>query len=335
MTPSNKSKMSLNKDNQLAAMLKKIVMPLLLLALIVLFSFTSRGTFFTWYNFKNMLSQSSYVIIAAVGLTSIMLAGGIDLSIGYQMSLTGVSCGMLMIKSGLPPTAAIPITLLIGILLGLVNGIVCVKLGVFPLIVTLSSSMVFQGISYMISGSKTYLGFSKEFLFIGQGFIGPIPFNIFISAAVVVIMAFVLQKTYFGRYVYAIGGNEEAAKLSGINTDKIKIILYTFCGFCSALASIVLISRSGAAAATIGPGTEFTALSGAILGGVTLAGGEGSVVTMVVGAFIITILGNGMQLMRLGTFPQYIAKGVVLIAAMAFDSYQKKRKEVKKKDAAA
>lgn len=335
MAPFSKNKMVLSKDEQVAALLRKIVMPVLLLVLIVFFSFASGGTFFTWYNFKNMLSQSSYVIIAAVGLTAVMLAGGIDLSIGYQMSLTGVSCAMIMVNGGLPPAAAICLTLLIGIALGLINGIVCVKLGVFPLIITLSTSMVFQGISFIISGSKTYLGFSQEFLFIGQGFVGPVPFNIFIAAAVVAVAAFVLQKTYFGRYVYAIGGNEEAAKLSGINTDRIKIILYMFCGFCSALASIVLISRSGAAASTIGPGTEFTALSGAILGGVTLAGGEGSVVSMVVGAFIITILGNGMQLMKLGTFPQYIAKGIVLIAAMAFDAYQKKRKEIKKKSDAA
>jgi len=312
-------------------MLRKLVMPILLVVLVVFFSFTSDGTFFTWYNIKNMLSQSSYVIIAAVGLTAVMLAGGIDLSIGYQMSLTGISCGMLLVNSGMSDWAVVVLTLFIGILLGLFNGIVCVKLGVFPLIITLSTSMIFQGISYMVSGSKTYLGFSETFLFIGQGFIGPIPFNIFLAAAMVAIAAFILHKTYFGRYVYAIGGNEEAAKLSGIDTDRIKIILYAFCGLCSAIASIVLISRSGAAASTIGPGTEFTALSGAILGGVTLAGGEGSVVGMVIGAFIITILGNGMQLMRLGTFPQYVAKGVVLIAAMAFDAYQKRRKEVGKR----
>ncbi|MGI6072452.1 MAG: ABC transporter permease [Lachnospiraceae bacterium] len=313
-----------------SALLRRIIMPALLVLMMIFFSIMAPGTFFTWYNIKNMLGQSAYIIVAAVGLSFVMIGGGIDLSIGYQMSLVGVIAGILMVKVGLHMLPTILICLAIGVVLGLFNGIIVVKLKVFPLIITLSTSMIFQGISYIISGSQTNIGFSESFLFIGQGFIWKIPFCIIICAVIVVIAIFILEKTYFGRHIYAIGGNEEAAKLSGINSNRIRVILYGICGLCSAMASILIISRAAASASTIGPGTEFTALSGCILGGITLAGGEGKLSGMVVGALIITVLGNGMQLMYLGTYPQYIAKGIVLIVAMGFDLYQKNRRAVKK-----
>lgn len=317
------------KERSDAPIMRKLVMPILLLVLIVIFSIAKPDSFFTWYNFRNMLSQTAYIIVASVGLTFVMLAGGIDLSIGYQMSLTGMMVGMMMVNFGLPVWLSIVLTLLLGIVLGLFNGVICVKLGVFPMIITLSTSMVFQGLSFTISNARTILGMDSSFMFIGQGYIGPIPFSVIIAAVVVIVAMFILNRTYFGRYVYAIGGNEEAARLAGINTARIKIILYGLCGLFVALASLMLTSRSASASSNIGPGTEFDCLSGCILGGITLDGGEGSVGGMVIGAFIITVLSNGMQLLGLGTYPQYIVTGCVLIAAMGFDVYQK-RKKVKK-----
>lgn len=313
------------KPMDISAYLKRFLMPILMLVFVVFFTIQAPGSFLTWYNIKNILAQSSYIIIAGVGLSFIMISGGIDLSIGYQMSLSGIVAALLIVNSGLSTGMGILACLAIGLLLGLFNGLLCTKLKVNPLIITLSAAMIYQGVSYMISKSNTVIGFPKAFLYIGQGYVGPIPFCVILSAIIVLIAVFVLKKTYFGRYIYAIGGNEEAALLSGINTDKMKIMLYGICGVCSAIAAIVLISRSGAADSSIGPGTEFTALSGCLLGGIALDGGEGSVAGMVVGAFIISILANGMQLMYLGVYPQYIAKGVVLIAAMAFDVYQKNK----------
>ncbi len=305
---------------------RKLVMPTLLIALIIFFSIARPQSFATWYNFSNMFSQTSYIIVAAVGLTFVMLAGGIDLSIGYQMSLTGMLAGIMMVQIGLPFWLSIILTLVVGVFLGMINGIICVKLGVFPMIITLSTSMIFRGISFTISNAKTTLGLDESFLFIGQGQIGPIPFSLIIAIVVVTIAIFILNRTYFGRYIYAIGGNEEAAHLAGINTTKIKIMLYGVCGLCAALASIMLTARSAASSSNIGVGTEFTCLSGCILGGVTLDGGEGTVGGMVIGSCIITVLNNGMQLMGLGTYPQYIVTGCVLIAAMGFDVYQKRQK---------
>ena len=318
----------LERDN--SALMRIIVMPTLLVILLVFFSIMAPGSFFTWYNIKNILAQSSYVIFAAIGLMFVMIGGGMDLSIGYNMSLTGFIVGMLMVRYGWSLWLAMPCVLLLGILLGLFNGIIVIKLKVFPLIITLSTAMIFQGISYSLSKSLTLLGFSKAFTFIGQGFIGQVPFCVILCAIFAVIAALILGMTRFGRYVYATGGNEEAAKLSGINTNKIRLTLYAISGFCAAAAGIVLTSRTAASTSSLGPGTEFTALSGCILGGVTLSGGEGRMGGMVVGALIITMLGNGMQLMRLGTYSQYIAKGIVLIAALGFDVYQRNKKHVRK-----
>ena len=325
---SKSEKQNLERDH--SALLRRVVIPALLVILMIFFSFMAPRTFFTWYNIRNILSQSSYAIIAAVGLTFVMIGGGVDLSIGYIISLCGVVLGMLMVNYGLNMWASIFVTLIIGVLLGLFNGFIVVKLKVFPLIITLSTSMIFQGLSYTISKSATTIGFSDSFKFIGQGFIGPVPFCVILSAIVVLIAVFFLEKTYCGRYVYATGGNDNAAKLSGINTDKIRLMTYAISGFCSAFAGVVLVSRTGVSASTIGPGTEFTALSGCILGGVSLTGGEGGIIGMLCGALIITILGNGMQLMHLGTYPQFIATGTVLIAAIAFDVYQKNKKSIRK-----
>jgi ribose/xylose/arabinose/galactoside ABC-type transport system permease subunit len=317
-----------NEERDLSLLAKKLLMPILLVLFVVFFSIQAKGTFLTWYNIKNILTQSSYIIIAGVGLTFVMISGGIDLSIGYQMSLSGVIAALLVVNHGFSTGVGILVCILVGLLLGLLNGTLCTKLKVNPLIITLSAAMIYQGVSYMISKSNTVIGFPKSFLFIGQGYVGPIPFCVILAAVIVLIAIFILRKTYFGRYIYAIGGNEDAAKLSGVNTDNIKIILFGICGICSALAAVVLMSRSGAADSSIGPGTEFTALSGCLLGGITLTGGEGSVGGMVAGAFIISILANGMQLMYLGVYPQYIAKGLVLIIAMAFDVYQKNKKRL-------
>lgn len=308
--------------------MRTIVMPALLVFLIIFFTITCPGTFLTWYNFKNMLSQSSYILIAAVGLTFVIIGGGVDLAIGYEMSLVGIVVGMLILTQGWNMWLAIGVGLLLGILMGFLNGLIVVKLKVFPLVITLSTSFVFQGLSFIISNSRTFIGFDEVFRFIGQGDVGPIPMCIIIAVVVCAVSYFVLNKTYFGRHVYALGGNEEAAKLSGVNTERMRYILYSICGLCAALAAIVLTSRAASSSPSLGPDTEFTCLSGCILGGITLDGGEGNISGMIIGILIITILGNGMQLMYLGTYPQYVVKGIVLIAAMGFDVYQKKKKKL-------
>lgn len=310
---------------------KKYLMLAILLLLVCYFSIQT-DKFLTMYNIKNMLVQSSHAIIAGVGVAFVMISGGLDLSIGYQMSLIGVTSAVLMQRLGMPPVAAIVISLAAGFLLGMFNGLLVVKLKLYPLFITLATAAIFQGISYIISDSDTILGFSKQFTFIGQGYVWEIPFPLIITFFAVLLASVILKSTYFGRYVYGIGENEEAVRVAGVNADRVRVLLYAICGFFVAVASIVLISRSGSASSNMGPGIEFTCLTACILGGISFKGGEGSVWGMVVGTLIITVLGNGMQLAGLGIYPQYIAKGFVFIAAIAFDAYRKNPAFLKARD---
>lgn len=315
---SNKKHTALSK---IGAFLKHNVMYIVLVVLMIFFA-TQNEKFLTWSNLRNIVNQSAYQIIIGVGVVFIMISGAMDLSIGYQMSLAGVVMGQ-MLTAGVP----IPVVILTGIvccvLMNLLNCTLFVKLRVFPFILTLATQYLFMGLSYIISGSKTFINFPAEFKTIGQGYIGPIPIAVIIMVLAVLIGSFVLNKTHFGRHVYAVGGNPEAAMLAGIDVTKTRFLVYTVAGLFIGLGTVILISRSGSAASSVGPGTEFTVLAGGILGGIAIQGGSGKINCMVVGVLILTVLSNGMQLMQLGIYPQYVAKGIVLVIAIGFDTLQK------------
>ena len=309
--------------------LKKYAILLVLLLIVAFFTILSPD-FFSWENFMNILTQNSYVIIAAIGLSFVMIAGGMDLSIGYQMSLVGVITALLMTVFHMPVFLCMIIGICVGIVLGISNGFAAIKLKVHPLIITLGTMTIFQGLSYMISNSNSFYGLPSVFKYIGQGSVFGIPFCAVIMAICVIVASFILNKTYFGRYVYALGGNEEAARLAGVNINKMKVIVFAICGFFVAIATMVLVSRAGSANSSTGPGTEFTCMTAAVLGGISFKGGEGKVWGLVTGVLILGILSNGMQIIGLGTYPQYIAKGAVLLAAVGFDTYQKMGKVSKR-----
>ncbi|GHT57201.1 ribose ABC transporter permease [Spirochaetia bacterium] len=296
---------------------------IILLALIVLFSFFS-PVFFTWINLRNLVTQNTYYIIAAIGLAFVMIGGGIDLSVGYQMSLVGVVLGMLITVAGVPVPLALAIGFVLGAFLGALNGALVTSIRIFPLIATLATSTVFQGISYTFSQSKTYRPFPASFRAVAMQNIGGVPFDVILVIVIALIASYVLQKTYFGRYVMAVGGNEEVARLSGINTKLIKTILYGICGFCFAIATWVMLAKSNTASSSMGPGTEFTGLTAAIIGGISFKGGKGTIAGLVIGVFIVQIIGNGMQLAGWGVYSQYIVKGIILIMAVALDSLKNK-----------
>ena len=318
--------------------LRKYLMLIVLVLLVVFFSLRATN-FFTGANFVNIVLQCSYTIIAGLGLSFLMISGGMDLSVGYQISLLSVLIGILLKDVNLPPFLVILIILVLGCLMGLLNGVLVVKLRVVPLIITLATSYAFEGISYLISNSKSWLRLPAGYTWIGQARVGPIPVAVIIMLVLTAGAWFVLSRTYFGRYVYGVGGNAEAMKLAGINVDRLRIFLYVLSSFFVALATVVMVARSGSASSTLGIGTEFTCLTAGILGGISIAGGRGSVMGMIIGILILQALGNGMQLMGLGIYPQYIVKGVVLCAAVGFDSYQrlsgKTTKRVRKSNPAA
>jgi ribose transport system permease protein len=305
--------------------LKKYTVIFVLIALIILFSFTS-PYFLTVRNLTNILIQNTYFIIVAIGLSFVMIGGGIDLSVGYQMSLVGVVTAMLMLVYHLPVWLAVLAGLLLGTTLGLINGLIVTSIRIFPLIATLATATVFQGISYIISKANSFRGYPEQFLFLTKGKLWGIPFDIILALIIAILVSIVYSETVFGFRLLALGGNEEASRLAGINTRKMKILIYVICGFFTAVATMVMISKSNTTNSSFGPGTEFIALTAAIVGGVSFMGGEGSIQSLIAGVLLLAVLGNGMQLAGWGTYAQFIVRGMILLGAVAFDQFQRNSK---------
>ena len=301
-------------------------MPFLILVfLVILFSFIAPN-FMTFGNLRTMIRQVSFAGISAVGLMFVMISGGIDLSIGSQIVFSNVLLAIMMVEWKLPPAVAIPLILLVGTGLGAINGFLCIKLNIHPLIITLGTSAIFKGVGYIINRSRNIMGFPDSFRWFGQGYVWGIPVPVIVMIIVALIGAFILTKTYFGRQIFALGGNEEAARLAGVNIKRMKVLLFMICGFVSSITTVLLLSRVFAGQTITGQGLEFDCLTAALLGGVSFKGGEGNVFGLMVGMLIIGVLNNAMQLATFPDFSQTVVKGSVLLIAVAFDVYQKNRK---------
>jgi ribose/xylose/arabinose/galactoside ABC-type transport system permease subunit len=302
--------------------LRKYAEMFVVLGLMVLFTMAS-PYFLTARNLLNLVTQNTYFIIVAVGLSFVMIGGGIDLSVGYQMSLVGVVTAMLMVVYHQPPWLAVAAGLVLGTLLGLVNGLIVTSIRIFPLIATLATAAIFQGISYLATGAQTFRDYPQDFLVLTKGKVLGIPFDILLTLAVVILATIVFNEMVYGSRLKALGGNEEGSRLAGINIRRMKISTYTVCGFLTAIGTMVMISKSNTTNSSFGPGTEFICLTAAIVGGVSFMGGEGSIPSLVAGVFALAIVGNGMQLAGWGTYAQFIVRGIILLGAVAFDEYQK------------
>lgn len=302
--------------------LRKYAPQMILVGLVILFTIISPN-FMTSRNLIILIRQVSFAAISAVGVGFVMISGGIDLSIGSQIVMTNVVLSIMMAYWNVPMGIAIPLTLLLGTTLGLINGLLSVTLNVHSLIITLGTASIYKGLGYIFAQSRNIMGFPDAFRWFGQGYIGPIPVPIIIMIIIALIGSFILTKTYFGRYIFALGGNEEAARLAGVNIKRMKIILFTICGFVSGITSVLLLSRVFAGQVFTGQGVEFDALTAALLGGFSFKGGEGTIFGLMTGILIIGVLNNAMQLATFPDFSQNVVKGAVLLAAVAFDVYQK------------
>jgi ribose transport system permease protein len=314
-----------NLSGRISSAMRAYAPLMILIGLVILFTFMSPN-FMTSYNIRILIRQVSFVAISAVGLMFVMIGGGIDLSIGSQIILTNIVLSIMMAYAHVPLIIAIPLTLVLGTILGIINGFLSIKLKIHPLIITLGTASIYKGIGYIIAASRNIMGFPDLFRFFGQGYIGPIPVPIIVMIIVALIGNFVLVRTYFGRYTFALGGNEEAARLAGVNTNRMKVTLFAVCGFISGITSVLLLSRVFAGQVSTGAGIEFDCLTAALLGGVSFKGGEGTIFGLITGVLIIGVLNNAMQLASFPDFSQNVVKGVVLLAAVGFDTYQKNRK---------
>ncbi len=291
-------------------------MPILLGLLILAFSLLS-DKFFTPLNLTNILVQNVHVCVCATGVFIIMVSGGCDLSIGYQMSVSAVLVAKLLSSGAVSVPVAIALGIIICVSLGSFNGVMSITLNSQPMIVTLGTMAIFQGISFLISGSKTFHNLPRSFMYLGQGkLFGVIPVNALIALVVIVITGIIIERTHIGRKVYAVGDNPEAAKLAGLNVAKIKILVFTCAGILVGISAILLAARSGSADSNTGTGIEFTGIIACVLSGVALKGGEGTLWKAIVAVFVLGVLSNGMQLINLGTYPQYIAKGIIMLVSL-------------------
>ncbi len=312
----------------LSRIIKKYAMIFVLIGLMIIFTILA-PSFLSPLNIKNLIVQNSHILVVAVGLSFVMMSGSLDLSVGYQMSAVGVLTALLMTTKGFSPAAAMTCGILIGMTCGFVNGFIAVKLKIEALVVTIATTTVFQGVSYLISKGAAYSNFPDSFRLITKATLIGIPMDVWLAIIAVVIASIVYNFTYFGRYVKAMGGNPEATRLAGINVDFIRIATFMISGFFIAIAAFILISKQGTTNSTVGPGTEMTGMTAAILGGISFNSGEGKMWGLVVGVFVLAIIENGMQLAGWNQYIQYIVKGLVLIAAIGFDKYQRSAKTKK------
>lgn len=295
---------------------------IVLVVLVVTFSVLSPN-FLDLSNIYNITRQIATLGICAVGFTFILITGGIDLSIGYQISVNVVVCGMLMANYDLPWYLAIVAVLLLGTLMGLVNGAIITLTGVSPLIITLAMMTVLNGVSYLLSGGLPIFGFPSEFSFIGQGTVFSVPVALLILVAICAVGFFILNRTYLGKYFYAIGNNREAARLSGINTPRVLILVYALSGFFTAIGSVVLLSRLSSAQSATGSGFEFMVITACVLGGVSVMGGRGTLFGALLGVAIIGVLNNGLVLLNVNEYVQLVITGSILAIAVSYDALSK------------
>ncbi|KZY63811.1 ribose ABC transporter permease [Oleiphilus sp. HI0067] len=296
-----------------------------LLLLIVVVSFLNPN-FFTVDNLLNILRQTSVNAIIAVGMTFVILTAGIDLSVGSVLALCGAICAS-MIGLEVPVMIAVPASLLAGALLGAISGVIVSKGRVQAFIATLVTMTLLRGVTLVYTdGRPISTGFTDtadSFAWFGTGYAFGIPVPVWIMVVVFGAGWYVLNHTRFGRYVYALGGNEAATRLSGINIDRIKIGVYAICGFLAALAGIIVTSRLSSAQPTAGMGYELDAIAAVVLGGTSLMGGKGRIIGTLIGALIIGFLNNALNLLDVSSYYQMIAKAVVILLAVLVDNRSK------------
>jgi ribose/xylose/arabinose/galactoside ABC-type transport system permease subunit len=275
-------------------------------------------SFRTPHNLINVLRQSSVIGIMAVGMTFVILTAGIDLSVGSVLALTGIACAQLE-HADQPVFVVVALTLVLGTLIGAVNGLVITLGRVTPFVVTLGTMSIARGVSMIVTEGEPISGFDADFRYIGSGEIQGIPIPIIVFAITVLAAAAVLRNTTLGRYTYAIGGNEQAARLSGIHVGFFKASVYAICGMTAALGAIVLTSRLNSAETIAGTGYELDVIAAVVIGGTSLMGGRGSVWGTLIGALLIGTINNGMNLLMISSYYQLVVKGVIIIAAVLLD----------------
>ncbi|MDD2973117.1 MAG: ABC transporter permease [Lachnospiraceae bacterium] len=302
-----------------------IIVAFLVLCIFLSVNPITSSSFFTTKNLFNVLRQISTNLYLACGMTMVIILGGIDLSVGSIIALSGCVAAGCVSRYNLPLPVAILAGLIIGLLVGMFNGFVICKTTIPPFIVTLATMNIAKGLAYVYTGGSPVRVVTKEWQFIGAGYIGPFPTPVIILIVVLIITAIIMNKTKIGRHMYAVGGNQQAAEFSGINVAKVKFFVHAFSGVMAGLAGIVLASRMYSGQPTAGDGAEMDAIAAVVVGGTSMAGGSGKIGGTIIGGLIIGVLNNGLNLLNVNSFWQYVVKGVVILLAVFIDYIRNKK----------
>lgn len=305
--------------------LRRFSVTIILFCICLAFALGS-SDFFTTSNLLNVALQTSIIAIVAIGMTFTILTAGIDLSVGSVMALSGAIAAGLNVRQELDPFVAIGIALLIGMLIGAINGLMIVKGGIPPFVATLAMLAIARGLTLVYTQGRPIAGLDERFIYLGTGQIMGIPVPVFIMVVVAIIAHIVTRYTPFGLHVYATGGNEEPTRLAGVSPDRIKLAVYIISGFTAALGGVLLAARLWSAQPNAAVGWELDAIAAPVIGGTSLFGGVGTIGGTVVGAFIIGVLSNGLNLMGVPSYYQQVIKGVVFILAVSLDIFTKRRR---------
>lgn len=304
-----------------------------LIALIVIFSVLKPDAFFTSDNIIGILQSTTVIGVLAIASTFIIITSGIDLSVGVLMTFCAVMAGVFMVNLGLPLWIGVPGAIAVGALCGMVSGLAITKLRVPPFIATLGMMMLLKGASLIITKTRPiYFNDVEGFDAISLGSVlgdllpfAPIPNAVLIMFIVAVLSAVILNKTALGRYTFALGSNEEAVRLSGVNVDRWKVIIYAFSGGICGIAGILIASRLNSAQPALGQGYELDAIAAVVIGGTSLSGGVGTILGTIIGAFIMSVLINGLRIMSVAQEWQMVLTGLIIILAVYTDNLRRKK----------
>lgn len=302
--------------------LKKYVSQILLLVIIAIFAVLKPDTFFKADNILTIIRQVATTGIVALGVSFLMLTGNLDFSVGKIYAFAGVSCA-LMYQAGVPMILAIIIAVIMCMLICSLTGIIAMKFNIPMLIVSIAMMQVVDGINMVLTNGATVYGLPESIKFLGQGYIFDIPIAAIVFLVLALVVSFILNKTYLGRYLFAVGGSNDAARLSGINVNKVKLIASMICGFLTGTAGIIMMSRSFSGSPYSGSSLSNDVISAAVLGGVSISGGTGKTSGVVTGVLIIGVLSQGLVMIGLNSNFQNMIKGAVLILAVIMDTKSK------------
>lgn len=307
---------------------KSNITPAIVLAALCVLLAVISPTFRTTDNLVNILQQVTINAIIALGMSLVIFTGGVDLSVGSVLGLTGIVMGMMIVDYKISPLIAVPVAIALGAGCGAFNGILISKLKLQPMIATLAMMSMARGAALTLANGKTITGYSSEFTWIGQGTIPgtKIPVQILLMLALYIGVYYLMKYRKTGRYIYAIGGNEEATRLSGINVVRFKTLTYTIAGTLAALASFVLVAKLNSAQPIAGQDYELDAIASAVIGGASLLGGSGNVWGTLMGAIIIGVIRNGLNLLNVSSNLQKLILGIIILIAILADALRSRKK---------